>query len=71
MSPSYARCNCNRVDCDDNAKPANLANSAVLKLLEEEERQKQAGGKRTILFHFHHGFVEPIHSGSHTIKTEK
>lgn len=39
----------NRVDCDDNAKPSHLANSAVLKLLEEEERQKQIGGKFIII----------------------
>lgn len=43
----------NRVDVDDNVKPANLANSAVLKLLEEEERQKQAGGKNNFFrFYF-------------------
>lgn len=34
-----------RVDVDDNARPANLANSAVLKLLEEEEQQQRQGGK--------------------------
>jgi len=31
------------VECDDSSKPANLANSAVLKLLEEVEQQKQQG----------------------------
>lgn len=32
---------CRRVDVDENARPANLENSAVLKFLKEEE-QKQA-----------------------------
>lgn len=35
-----------RVEYDDNANTANLANSAVLKLIKEEERQQnQPGGK--------------------------
>lgn len=36
------------IECDDNARPDHLANSAVLKLLEEEERQKQAGGIKRV-----------------------
>jgi len=36
------------VECDENAKPLNLANSAVLKLLEEEEREKQIGGVKRV-----------------------
>lgn len=36
------------VEVDENAKPLNLANSAVLKLLEEEERQKQIGGVKRV-----------------------
>lgn len=43
----------NRVDCDENGKPSHLANSAVLKLLEEEERQKQTGGKFIIISIIH------------------
>lgn len=34
---------CYRIDFVDNSKPANLANSAVLKMLEEEENQKRHG----------------------------
>lgn len=34
---------CYRIDFDDNSKPANLANSAVLRMLEEEENQKRHG----------------------------
>lgn len=34
---------CYRIDFDDISKPANLANSAVLRMLEEEENQKRHG----------------------------
>lgn len=34
---------CYRIDFDDSSKPTNLANSAVLRMLEEEENQKRHG----------------------------
>ncbi len=34
---------CCRIDFDDISKPTNLANSAVLRMLEEEENQKRHG----------------------------
>lgn len=36
---------CYRIDFDDSAKPTNLANSAVLRMLEEEENQKRHGNQ--------------------------
>lgn len=34
---------CYRIDFDNSAKPTNLANSAVLRMLEEEELEKRHG----------------------------
>lgn len=48
------------VDCDDNAQPANLANSAVLKFIQEEERKEQQGGKCFIITPDHFDYFEEV-----------
>lgn len=56
----YMLCSFCRVDYDPSEKPANLANSAVLKMLQEEEEAKR-NGPRSGECYF--SLVHPMHSG--------